>query len=105
MVSVVFCDNIALPNTGLLRRGSAFHRHDLRRIISDESGNDHRKNERQNKVKHRSRGNNRNPAPHRGPVKGSGNILLRSIFSEHGAGTSDGKEFQGISGPPFDRTQ
>src|SRR5699024_5322672 len=41
----------------------------------------------------------------RGPVKGSGNILLRGIFSEHGTGTSDGKEFQRISGPSFHRTQ
>ena len=91
MPALKLCDHISLLKSGFLGRRPFLNLKDRRGIITDNTGNDHGKNEGQNKIKDRPCRYHRDPCPNRSPVKRSLAVVI-IILSHHHTGTSDGKQ-------------
>ena len=90
VISLVLCDHIAFFQAGLFCCGTFCYLQYSCRIIANTAHNDHRQDKGQQKIKYRTSGNHRNPAPHRSRIKGSRTVIFR-IFSCHGTGTCQEK--------------
>ena len=95
-LSVKRSDQVAFFQTCRLFRCSFFYLCDYRRIISDNTYNNHCAEKCKNKIKNRSCGNDGKPSPDRFAVKGSFPFIL-SVFSFHHTGTAERNQFQRIS--------
>ena len=97
MISIVLCNNISGFKPCRFCCRVLLDIHDLCRIITDKSYNDHGQNKCKNKIKYRSCCHYRDSRPDRGCIKRSRKLFLRGILTDHRAGTAQRQQFHGIT--------
>ena len=97
MISIVLCNNISGFKPCRLCRRVLLDIHDLCRIITDKSYNDHGQNKCKNKIKYRSCCHNRDSRPDRGCIKRSRKLFLCGILTNHRTGTAQRQQFHRIT--------